>query len=72
MENSMHWVLDVAFRADARCIRRDRAPYHRAILRCIALRVQQQSHRKVVNTLCRQTREGAGPLIRISQEGEAS
>jgi len=51
MENSMHWVLDVAFRADAHCIRRDQAPCHRAILRCIALRVQQQSHRKVVKTL---------------------
>ncbi len=42
MENSMPWVLDVAFRADDRGLRRDQAPHHMAIWRRIALNVLKQ------------------------------
>jgi predicted transposase YbfD/YdcC len=37
IENSLHWVLDVAFREDESRIRKDHAPENSAILRHIAL-----------------------------------
>jgi len=37
IENSLHWVLDVAFREDQSRIRKDHAPENMAILRHIAL-----------------------------------
>ena len=37
IENSLHWVLDIAFREDESRIRKDNAPANFAILRHIAL-----------------------------------
>jgi len=42
IENSLHWVLDVAFREDDSRIRKDNAPQHFAILRQIANSLLQQ------------------------------
>ncbi len=42
IENSMHWVLEVAFQEDDSCIRRDQAPHNMAILRCRALNLLRQ------------------------------
>ncbi len=37
IENSLHWVLDIAFREDDSRLRRDHAPHNMALLRHIAL-----------------------------------
>lgn len=37
IENSLHWVLDVAFREDSCRIRKDNAPQNFAVLRQIAV-----------------------------------
>ena len=42
IENSLHWVLDIAFREDESRIRKDNAPENFAILRHIALNLLQQ------------------------------
>ncbi len=42
IENSLHWVLDVAFREDESRIRKDNAPQNFAILRHIATNILQQ------------------------------
>lgn len=42
IENSVHWVLDVAFREDASRICKDHAPHNVAILRDIALNLLKQ------------------------------
>jgi predicted transposase YbfD/YdcC len=47
IENSLHWVLDIAFREDQSRIRKDHGPQNFAILRHIALNLlrQEQSTR---------------------------
>lgn len=42
IENSLHWVLDVAFREDDSRIRKDNAPQNFAILRHIAMNLLKQ------------------------------
>ena len=42
VENSLHWVLDVAFREDDSRIRKDNAPQNFAVLRHIANNLLQQ------------------------------
>ncbi len=58
IENSLHWVLDVAFREDESRVRKDNAPENMAMMRHVALnllkaakpakkRVSIQSRRKL-------------------------
>ena len=42
IENSLHWVLDIAFREDESRIRKDHGPENFAILRHIALNLLKQ------------------------------
>ena len=58
IENSLHWVLDVAFREDDSRIRIDNAPQNFAILRHIANSLLQQN--KSVKTGIKNKRLKAG------------
>ena len=42
IENSLHWVLDIAFREDESRVRKDNAPQNFALLRHIALNLLKQ------------------------------
>jgi len=52
IENSLHWVLDIAFREDECRIRKDHAPANFAVLRHIALNLlrQENSKRRSIKT----------------------
>jgi predicted transposase YbfD/YdcC len=58
IENSLHWVLDVAFREDDSRIRKDNAPQNFAVLRHIANSLLQQN--KSVKTGIKNKRLKAG------------
>ncbi|MDZ4877252.1 MAG: ISAs1 family transposase ISAsp2 [Chroococcidiopsis cubana SAG 39.79] len=58
IENSLHWVLDVAFREDDSRIRKDNSPQNFAILRHIANNLLQQE--KSVKTGIKNKRLKAG------------
>ena len=58
IENSLHWVLDVAFHEDESRIRKDNAPQNFAILRHIANNILQQD--KSVKTGIKNKRLKAG------------
>ena len=58
VENSLHWVLDVAFREDDSRIRKDNAPQNFAVLRHIAGNLLQQD--KSVSTGIKNKRLRAG------------
>ena len=42
IENSLHWVLDIAFREDESRVRKDHAPENLSVLRHIALNLLKQ------------------------------
>jgi hypothetical protein len=42
IENSLHWVLDVAFREDESRVRTGHAPRNLGLLRCLALNLLRQ------------------------------
>ena len=46
IENSLHWILDVAMREDKSRIRKDNAPANFAILRHIAVNILRQNKSK--------------------------
>jgi predicted transposase YbfD/YdcC len=52
IENSLHWVLDIAFREDESRIRKDHAPANFATLRHMALNLlrQENSKRRSIKT----------------------
>jgi predicted transposase YbfD/YdcC len=52
IENSLHWVLDIAFREDESRIRKDHAPENFAIIRHIALNLlkKENSKRRSIKT----------------------
>jgi len=52
IENSLHWVLDIAFREDECRIRKDHAPANFAVLRHMALNLlrQENSKRRSIKT----------------------
>lgn len=46
IENRLHWVLDVVFREDEGCIRKENSPQNMALLRKIALNILKQDPSK--------------------------
>lgn len=58
IENSLHWVLDIAFREDDSRIRRDHAPHNMALLRHIALNLLKQETSLTIGVKARRKRAG--------------
>lgn len=58
IENSLHWVLDVAFREDESRIRKDHSPANMAIIRHIALNLLKQEKTAKVGTKAKRLRAG--------------
>lgn len=58
IENSLHWVLDVAFREDDCRIRRDHVPENMALMRHMALNLLKHEHSLKVGVKARRKRAG--------------
>ena len=58
IENSLHWVLDVAFREDESRIRKDHSPTNMAIIRHIALNLLKQEKTAKVGMKAKRLRAG--------------
>jgi predicted transposase YbfD/YdcC len=54
IENSLHWILDVAMREDKSRIRKDNAPANFAVLRHIAINVLRQNKSKKIGVRSKQ------------------
>lgn len=72
IENSVHWVLDVAFREDASRICKDHAPHNVAILRHIALNLLKQEKTAKSSVRTKRLRSGWDDayLIKVLQLAE--
>lgn len=58
VENSLHWVLDIAFREDECRVRKDQAPENLAVLRQIALNLLKQDKTLKVGIKAKRLRAG--------------
>ena len=58
IENSLHWVLDVAFREDDSRIRKDNAPQNFAVLRHIASNLLQQEKSSITGVKNKRLKAG--------------
>ncbi|MEO0560761.1 MAG: ISAs1 family transposase [Chloroflexota bacterium] len=58
VENSLHWVLDMAFREDESRVRKDHAPQNFAVLRQVALNLLRQDDSLQVGIAAKRKRAG--------------
>jgi predicted transposase YbfD/YdcC len=58
IENSLHWVLDIAFREDDSRVRKDNAPENLAVIRHIALNLLKQEKSLKAGINARRKRAG--------------
>ena len=58
IENSLHWVLDIAFREDDSRVRKDNAPENLAVIRHIALNLLKQEKSLKVGINAKRKRAG--------------
>jgi len=58
IENSLHWVLDIAFREDDSRVRRDHAPHNMALLRHMALNLLKRETSLKIGIKARRKRAG--------------
>lgn len=72
IENSVHWVLDVAFREDVSRICKDHAPHNVAILRHIALNLLKQEKTAKLSVRTKRLRAGWDDtyLVKVLQLAE--
>ena len=58
IENSLHWVLDIAFREDESRIRKDNAPENMAVLRHMALNMLKKEDSKRISIKSKRLKAG--------------
>lgn len=70
IENSLHWVLDIAFREDESRVRKDHAPRNLALLRRLALNLLKRETSLKVGVTAKRLRAGWDPsyLFKFSAE----